>query len=316
MILKHLVATGVVWSLLLAPQFSIAQAANPNPPAHPSSTPPAARPAGSSAPSAASVPAASGAGSSGAGDSATSPANCQGPDCDNPQPHITIATPAPAPATWTLPERISWIANLILVIIAYVAIFFALSMLRKIERQSRYAETAAVAATESAKAALLYAQAQARSERPWIVVSAEPAPSAPDSFQIIATNRGHTPARFVTLVDDMLVAPDENSLPPTPAYKGEPQPPRLSIILLPGESAPIKSFSRNEVSSVCESPEQFRLVEDWEAKIYLFGNIVYAELLALEKEIVHETSWCCWYIHGRQKSGMVMAGPREYNVHT
>jgi hypothetical protein len=30
----------------------------------------------------------------------------------------------------------------------------------------------------------------------------------------------------------------------------------------------------------------------------------------------HETNWCCWYIHGRQTSGLVIAGPPEYNSHT
>lgn len=207
-------------------------------------------------------------------------------------------------------------ANLVMVLYVIVGVTVALFLQRKIDRQTHYAEAAAHAAAESAKAALLFAQAQARSERPWFVVSAEPAPSAPDSFQVIATNRGRSPARIVTLVDEIAAAPDESKLPPEPAYKSEPEPPRIPIILLPGESAAIKSFSRAEVSSFCESPEQMRMVENWEAKIYLYGKIVYAELLSAGEEMVHETSWCCWYIHGRQKSGLVMAGTRAYNVHT
>jgi len=203
-----------------------------------------------------------------------------------------------------------------MVLYVIVGVTVALFMQRRIDRQTHYAETAAQAAADSAKAALLFAQGQARSERPWFVVSAEPATTAPDSFQVIVTNRGRSPARIVTLVDDFVIAPDESNLPPKPAYKNEPEPPRIPIILLPGETAAIKSFSRGEVPSVCESPEQVKLVENWEAKMYFYGNVVYAELLSGDKEVVHETGWCCWYIHGRQKSGMVMAGPREYNQHT
>ncbi len=40
----------------------------------------------------------------------------------------------------------------------------------------------------------------------------------------------------------------------------------------------IKSFSRDEVGSVCESPEQMKLVEAWAEKIYLYGNITYMDL--------------------------------------
>jgi len=208
------------------------------------------------------------------------------------------------------------VANLVLMVIAYVGIMFAVSMLRKIERQSRYSETAAQAAADSAKAILLLAQAQARSERPWLVCSAEPAPVAPDTFQVVVTNRGRSPGSIITLVDEIVIAPEESNLPPKPVYREERQPPRVPIILLPGESATIKSFSRSEINSVCESPEQLRQVENWEAKIFLYGNIVYAELLSADQEIVHETGWCSWYIHGRQKSGMVMAGSHEYNKHT
>ncbi len=248
------------------------------------------------------------------------PPNCEGAACDAQLPHITIATPAPAPAPWPLQERIAWAASLLLTIVAYVGIMLALSALRKIERQTRYAETAAQAAADSAKAALLFAQTQAeaqkRVERPWILVTAEPAPGVPNSFTIVATNRGHSPARIVTLAEEVTSAADESQLPVAPTYTSEPRVPVVSMILLPGESTGIKSFHRDDMKLVCYTEEHLRRVEDWEEKIYLYGTVAYRDLRSPDENQVYETSWCCWYIHGRQKSGMVTAGPPGYNRHT
>ncbi|MGA2571667.1 MAG: hypothetical protein ABSF23_14210 [Terracidiphilus sp.] len=243
-------------------------------------------------------------------------ANCPGGSCDTPTPHITIATPAPAPAPWPLQDRILWVAQIVLVLVAYVGVMIGLSILRKIERQSRFAESAAQAATESAKAALLLAEAQQRAERPWVIVSPDPVPGTPDAFTVVAMNRGRGPARIVSLVDEIVTARDETALPPAPAFRSEPRAPRVPIILLPGESTGLKSFRRDDVRTVCESAENIRRVEEWDLKIYLYGAITYADLRSPSDAEVHQTSWCCWYIHGHQKSGMVVAGPPEYNVHT
>jgi hypothetical protein len=88
------------------------------------------------------------------------------------------------------------------------------------------------------------------------------------------------------------------------------------LILLPGESTIIKNFRRDEVQSICDSPEQFKRIEDWAEKIYLLGTVTYSDLRPNEEAQSRETSWCCWYIHGRQKSGLVTAGPAELNKHT
>jgi hypothetical protein len=311
MIRKHLAAAALL-ALMLGLSAGAAQSSNPG--AQPNKPAPATRPAPPSSTPAASVPPESGAEPS--GNSSASPANCQGSACDNPTPHITIATPAPAPAPWPVQDRITWVANLVLVLYAIAGVTLALSLLHKIERQGRYAEAAAQAAADSAKAVLVYAQSQAEADRPWVVVSTEAVPGAPDKFNIVATNRGRSPARIVSLVDEIASAGDDSKLPPTPVYINEPQPPSGSSILLPGESMGIKSFSREEVNSVCETPEHLQLVESWVEKIYLYGNLAYLDLRSPDGTKSHETSWCCWYIHGRQKSGMVMAGPPAYNRHT
>jgi len=242
---------------------------------------------------------------------------CEGGPCPTATPHITIATPAPAPSPWPLQDRIRWAAEIVLAIIAYVGIMLVISVLRKIERQTRYAEDAAQAASESAKAALQFAEAHTRAERPWILVSAEPAPGALDTFTVVAVNRGRGPARIVSLVEGISIAADESHLPPEPAYLDpDPASPLASMILLPGETVGIKSFRRDDVPTVCETLEQLRRVENWEEKIYLYGKIVYVDLQSPDQKQTVETGWCCWYIHGRQKSGVVMAGPPAYNRHT
>jgi len=325
MIWKSLAMMALLLSIALAPASLAAQTghqATPThqtaPPATPAPVSPAATTTASPAASTAAPPAMANPGAR---------TDCEGSACDAQLPHITIATPAPAPAPWPLQDRIAWAASLLLTIVAYVGIMLALAALRKIERLTRYAETTAQAAAESAKAALLVAETQARAqvqqaeaqaqvERPWILVTAEPAPGVPNSFTVVATNRGRSPARVVSLADKIITAVDESQLPPVPTFTGEPRPPLVPMILLPGESTGIKSFCRDDVKSSCDTEERLRRVEDWEEKIYLYGTVAYQDLSSHDEKQTHETSWCCWYIHGRQKSGMVMSGLPQYNWHT
>ena len=319
MIWKYLAMTAILLSVALAPAALAAQADNQSPTPHqtvPSAAPvapvhpsPAPRAASATAPPATANPAAQ--------------TDCEGGACDAPTPHITIATPAPAPAPWPLQDRIGWAASLLLTIIAYVGIMLALSALRKIERQTRCAESAAQAAADSAKVALLLAQsqtqqaeAQAQAERPWILITTEPAYGIPNGFTVVATNRGRSPARIVSIADEIAIAADESELPSVPKFTGEPRPPVVAMILLPGESTGIKSIRRDDVKALCGTEERLRRVEDWKEKIYLHGTVAYRDLRSQDEKQMHETLWCCWYIHGREKNGMVMAGPPEYNRHT
>jgi hypothetical protein len=102
------------------------------------------------------------------------PADCNGGPCEEQQPHIVVTLPAPAPEKWPIHDRISWAAYLVLAILGYVGIMLALSTLKKIERQTAAAETAAKASAESAQIALLHARSLIAAERPWIMISVEP----------------------------------------------------------------------------------------------------------------------------------------------
>jgi hypothetical protein len=234
-----------------------------------------------------------------------------------PAPRVTVATAAPAPKAWTWQEQVTWGANIVLAIVGWAGIYFAISLLRKIDRHMAYAESAAESAASSAKAALLSAQSVIHSERPWILITIEPSRSLENSFTIMATNRGRTPARITATTDRTRIAVDEKRLPRTPEYKREePSAPLVPIILVPGESTTIRSFCRDDVKALCDSEERYKRIETWEEKVYVYGKAIYEDLISPPGDQVHETNWCCWYIHGRQNSGLVIAGSPEYNSHT
>jgi hypothetical protein len=250
--------------------------------------------------------------------------NCEGAGCDYQPAHITVATPAPAPAPWPVQDRIAWGANVLLALLGYAGIMLGIQTLKKIERQSRYSESAAEiaaksaeAAAKSAEAALLHAQAIINAERPWVLITIVPSRSIENGFTVIATNRGRGPAQVIAASEETRIAIDETHLSPAPEFKGQDsETPFVSIILLPGEFMNLKSFCRDDVKGLCGTEEGFRRIENWEERIFLYGKVSYRDLAAPTDRPPHETGWCCRYIHGRQKSGLVMAGSHEYNVHS
>ena len=180
---------------------------------------------------------------------------------DYPPPRITVANPAPTPLTWTLHDKIAWAADLVLAIVGYVGIMLAVSLLKKIDRQTAYAETAAEAAAASAHAALLNAQAVIHAERPWILITVEPSRGMENSFTVMATNRGRTPARIIDSAEQIRIAVDETRLPSTPEYENEkPGATFAPVILLPGESTAIKPICRDDARGLCDSEERFKRI--------------------------------------------------------
>lgn len=319
MISKRLIALAVLLAITQTPVSAAGQSSN-----HPANNQTSAKslqqgPSPATAATQADAPSASPASSNAPG---VAP-NCVGGNCDEQPSHITIATPAPAPAPWPIQDRIAWGANVLLALLGYAGIMVAIQTLKKIERQGKYAESAADAAAKSsdaaaksAEAALLHAQAIINAERPWVLITIVPSRSIENGFTVIATNRGRGPAQVTAAVDEIRIAVDETQLPPVPEYRPQDaEVPFVSIILLPGEFMNLKSFCRDDVKPLCGSDEAFRRIENWEERIFLYGTVTYRDLAAPADMPAHETGWCCRYIHGRQKSGLVMAGSHEYNVH-
>jgi hypothetical protein len=246
-----------------------------------------------------------------------SPPDCNGFPCDAQPQRLVVSNPAPAPVVWSYHDKILWAAYVVLAVLGYAGIMMALSLLRKIERQTAAAETAATAANDSAQAALMNARALVDAERPWLVVTVESSPNVENGFTVTATNRGRSPAQIVTMVEQLRIVIDETGLPAKPEYGNrEPKAPMVPIILLAGESTGLKSFSRADARELCESDEQFARIENWEEKIFLYGRVIYKDLVAPPDRQSHQTDWCSWYIHGRQRSGLVIGGPGAYNAHT
>jgi hypothetical protein len=244
-------------------------------------------------------------------------AECNGGPCEEQQPRMIVTLPAPPPATWPLHDRILWAAYLVLALLGYVGIMLALSTLKKIDRQAAALNDATAAAQDSARAALLIAQSIVDSERPWIAVDVEPSRASENSFNVFATNRGRSPAAITQTQEHIRVAIDESHLTGVPEYRDPKQDaPPVPVMLLPGKSVVIKTFGRDDLKGVCNSEETFRRVQNWEEKLFICGKVIYRDLIAPPDNQFHETTWCCWYIHGRQKSGMVMTGPPSYNLHT
>lgn len=247
----------------------------------------------------------------------TGRSDCNGGACEDQQPRVIVSVPTPQPAPWRWQDRVEWAAIVALPILLYVGMVLALATLKKIERQTRALEEATRSIADHAQAALLNAQAIVDAERPWLLIGVEPSYSVKDGFNVTVSNRGRMPAQIVATLSQTTIAVDEALLPKRPEYDGaKPAPPLVSTILVPGESMSIKTFSRDEVAAVCGSNERLKRVEEWEEKIFLYGKVIYRDLIARSGQQNYETAWCCWYIHGRQKSGMTIAGPPEYNVHT
>jgi hypothetical protein len=233
------------------------------------------------------------------------------------QPQIIVNPPAPAPAQWEWHDRVAWGAGIVLAVLGYAGVMLALRTLKSIDRHLESGTATAEAAIGSASAALALAQAIANSERPWIVVTVEPFLTVENSFKVMASNRGRSPARIISSVDQVRVAVDETSLPKVPEFEGvsasdEPEP----IVLLPGEATGIWALNRDDLPAICKTPDVLQRVERWQQTLFLYGRIKYMELGGIGENHLHETYWCCRYIHGEKNSALMMAGSPAYNKHS
>lgn len=230
-------------------------------------------------------------------------------------PQIVVTSPPQQQAPWTWHDKVLWGALLVLVILGYIGVLLALRTLKNIQRQTEFGVKAAQAAMQVANASLESSQAIVDSGRPWIVITVEPFLTVDHGFKVMATNRGRTPARIMAKNDCVKLVEDEAHLPPTPDYEsGKSATPFEPIILLPGETAGIRPFRRSDVRTHCSSDEQFRRVEKWEEKLFVYGRVVYRDLISPMDQPNHETDWCCWYVYS-DKDALVIAGPPEYNKH-
>ena len=231
-------------------------------------------------------------------------------------PQIVVTAPPAQALPWSWHDKVLWGVEIVLVILGYAGVLLALKTLKIIQRQAEFGVSAAQAALQCANAALESSQAIVDSGRPWIVITVEPFLSVEHGFKVMATNRGRTPARILAKADCVRIAKDESELPTPPDYDaGKSATPFEPIILLPGETAGIRPFRRSDVRSYCSSEEQMKRLERWEEKLFVYGRVMYRDLISPMDQPNHETDWCCWYVYG-DKDALVLAGPPEYNKHS
>jgi len=247
----------------------------------------------------------------------TSPQTSTTPDVSSqPAPQIVVTAPPAQAAPWSWHDKVLWGAEIVLVILGYAGVILALKTLKNIQRQTEFGVSAAQAALQCANAALESSQAIVDSGRPWIVITVEPFLSVEHGFKVMATNRGRTPARILAKADCVKIAKDETELPTPPDYEsGKSATPFEPIILLPGETAGIRPLRRFDVRSYCSSDDQLKRLERWEEKLFVYGRVIYRDLISPMDQPSHETDWCCWYVYG-DKDALVLAGPPEYNKHS
>jgi hypothetical protein len=233
-----------------------------------------------------------------------------------PPPQIVVTAPPSQAAPWSWHDKVLWGVEIVLVFLGYAGVLLALKTLKNIQRQTEFGVSAAQAALQCANAALESSQAIVDSGRPWIVITVEPFLSVEHGFKVMATNRGRTPARILAKADCVKIAKDETGLTTPPDYEsGKSATPFEPIILLPGETAGIRPFRRSDVRSHCSSDEQLKRLERWEEKLFVYGRVIYRDLISPMDQPSHETDWCCWYVYG-DKDALVLAGPPEYNKHS
>jgi hypothetical protein len=172
------------------------------------------------------------------------------------------------------------------------------------------------AGRNAAEAALINAKALINSERPWILVTTIDKPDFLGNHDVLAVNRGRTPAAIVSIEKNCVLAEGEEALPKLPVFEEklaftEP------VILLPEETYRLYGIAALLAEFSSASPEQFAKFEEGEIEAYAFGKVLYRDLLSPPTDPLHETSWCYMFIPATEED--VYIEPRRpdgYVKHT
>jgi hypothetical protein len=232
-----------------------------------------------------------------------------------PVPQIRVIMPPSTPTPWTLHERIGWGARVGLAIVGYLGVLIALRMLYQTRGQLNTVGVLARAAIEAANAAALHSRVLMDAERPWIRMTIERSREAANTLQIVATNRGRTPAEIVDCPDKISLVKDERMVNRDLWQElGRSDVLKSPILLMPQESTVLQRFGRADAKWVCKTEERLAAVRRCEETIYIFGRVIYRSIHNPEQR--NTTDWCFRYVHGESISELVMDGPFGYNRHT
>jgi hypothetical protein len=182
--------------------------------------------------------------------------------------------------------------------------------------QSWETRKSAQEAQVAADAALLNAQAFIRAERPWVLVKVEPSKRWEFGQQVVAVNKGRTPAEVICHADNCIVIGIADFLPDIAEYgKTEIYP--SAQIILPEESVVIGEIT--EFSLVGKNKADITRFRNAETEGYVYGSIIYRDLLGPPAAKPHETRWCFSVLTWKERELIVMEygwGGNEYTRHT
>jgi hypothetical protein len=183
-----------------------------------------------------------------------------------------------------------------------------------IAEQTSQTRKAADAAKESAKAALLNAEVLINSERAWLLATLGPFMESEDTQAIVAKNCGRTPAKVIRYSRiNVRIVDHESDLPRSPIYE-EFDPLTDPLILLPEGFREFSTFSEKTIRDACD-PDTFLSIQRNKKQAFIYGKVIYQDMLATDKPAIRETAWCCQYIPV-VAGKFWMHGPPRYNDHT
>jgi hypothetical protein len=159
--------------------------------------------------------------------------------------------------------------------------------------QSWETRRAAGASNKSVDAALSSIQAFINSERPWIKVDFAPKEEGRYMGIVVrAINCGKTPAALISRNKTCGIYEwGEPSLPGNPTY--EPTLFKHPPIVFPGESCTLFLLTLiDDAIGVEENSAEHQRLRDMDVEAFMYGNVVYKDVLGGKDAPAHETRWC------------------------
>jgi hypothetical protein len=176
-----------------------------------------------------------------------------------------------------------------------------------IEDQNRTLEESVAVSRDAAKSASLNAKAIINAERPWIVIEIHPGKVDMEQFLFTATNKGRTPAEFIS--GDAAYIFILDPMKPPPLNRGSFNRPNDTLVIRDAgfEIYPDGVRPRRMVVDA----RNRRGEGDEPLILILYGGIVYRNIIDGTE---HETRWYCAY--NFQENRFITTGPDGYNKHT
>jgi hypothetical protein len=159
-----------------------------------------------------------------------------------------------------------------------------------IAEQTSQTRVAAEATREAAKAALLNAQAVINAERPWILVVIEPDTSQMGGFNVYFTNKGRTPAIVLGAFIGCAAVEDMGKLPLVATYG--PGNMVQTRMVIHGERVWATWFDSRMFKQIL-GPDFLGAIGD--NQVFVFGKVIYRDLLNPDTKLLHETRWIGLY---------------------